>query len=91
MKPSPFRPRGGRPSQGHCCIDWGSLGRGYCGRNDRDRLAQMVSSWRARAAEFGSRAHADRLVSLCQDVLGAIAGERHALLTYDPIIAPACP
>jgi hypothetical protein len=61
MKAFTIRPRGGRPSQGHRHIDWRSLRGGYSGRSDRDRLAQMVSSGRARAAELGCRSHFDRL------------------------------
>ena len=48
---------------------------------DRDRLARMARAGRARAADFDSRAHADRLVLLYQDVLEANTGDRHLFPT----------
>jgi glycosyltransferase involved in cell wall biosynthesis len=53
--------------------------------SDGDRLAQMARAGRARAADFDSRAHADRLVLLYQDVLHAGAGRRQTFPIHDPI------
>jgi L-malate glycosyltransferase len=40
---------------------------------DRERLAEMASEGRARAVAFDSRAHAERLLSIYQDVLRSTA------------------